>query len=108
MAAIQAISGNQQPPNPHAGLARAAGKGTVGTVGGIEVHPSLINAVPESIRFSLDIRGIDDDAYRGVARGIGAFAERAAARRGLRASGARAPRGGGSTRTWRHRWPRPR
>ena len=45
-------------------LARAAGKGTVGTVGEIEVHPSLINAIPERIRFSLDIRGVDEEAYR--------------------------------------------
>jgi allantoate deiminase len=66
-------------------LARAAGKGTVGTVGEIEVHPSLINAIPERIRFSLDIRGVDEDAFRGVARDIAAFAERAAAARGLTA-----------------------
>ncbi len=42
-------------------LARAAGKGTVGTVGEIEVHPGLINVIPERIRFSLDIRGVDHD-----------------------------------------------
>src|SRR5688572_21779898 len=41
-------------------LARAAGNSTVGTVGEVEVHPSLINVVPERIRFSLDIRGIDE------------------------------------------------
>lgn len=66
-------------------LARAAGKGTVGTVGEIEVHPSLINAIPERIRFSLDVRGVDEDAFRGVARDIGAFAEEAAHRRGMTA-----------------------
>ena len=49
-------------------LARAAGKGTVGTVGEIEVHPSLINAIPERVRFSLDIRGVDEEVYGGVAR----------------------------------------
>jgi hydantoinase/carbamoylase family amidase len=64
-------------------LARAAGKGTVGTVGEIEVHPSLINAIPERIRFSLDIRGVDEDAFQGVARDIAAFAQQAAARRGM-------------------------
>ena len=64
-------------------LARAAGKGTVGTVGEIEVHPSLINAIPERIRFSLDVRGVDEEAYRGVARDIAAFAEQAAKRRGM-------------------------
>jgi allantoate deiminase len=66
-------------------LARAAGKGTVGTVGEIEVHPSLINAIPERIRFSIDVRGIDEDAFRGVARDITAFAEEAARERGMTA-----------------------
>ncbi len=66
-------------------LVRAAGKGTVGTVGEIEVHPSLINAIPERMRFSLDIRGVDEAAYRGVADDIAAFAQQAAKRRGLTA-----------------------
>jgi allantoate deiminase len=66
-------------------LVRAAGKGTVGTVGEIEVHPSLINAIPERIRFSIDVRGIDEDAFRGVARDITAFAEEAARERGMTA-----------------------
>ena len=66
-------------------LARAAGKGTVGTVGELEVHPSLINVVPERVRFSLDIRGVDEDAFRGVARDIAAFARDAAGKRGMTA-----------------------
>jgi allantoate deiminase len=66
-------------------LARAAGKGTVGTVGEIEVDPGLINAIAARVRFSLDIRGPDDDAYRGVARDIAAFAEDAARKRGMSA-----------------------
>jgi hydantoinase/carbamoylase family amidase len=66
-------------------LARSAGKGTVGTVGEIEVHPGLINAIPERIRFSLDIRGVDEDAFRGVARQMEAFAGKAAEARGLTA-----------------------
>jgi hydantoinase/carbamoylase family amidase len=66
-------------------LARAAGGSTVGTVGEIDVHPSLINAIPERIRFSLDIRGVDEDAFRGVAREIAAYADEAAGRRGLTA-----------------------
>jgi allantoate deiminase len=66
-------------------LARAAGKGTVGTVGEIEVEPGIINAIASRVRFSLDIRGPEDDAYRGVARDIAGFAERAAAGRGMRA-----------------------
>jgi allantoate deiminase len=66
-------------------LVRTAGKGTVGTVGEIEVHPSLINAIPESVRFSLDIRGVDEDAFHGVAREIAAFVEQSAHRRGMTA-----------------------
>jgi hydantoinase/carbamoylase family amidase len=65
-------------------LAHAAGKGTVGTVGEIEVEPGIINAIASRVRFSLDIRGPDDDAYRGVARDIFAFVEQAAKRRGMR------------------------
>jgi len=66
-------------------VARAAGKGTVGTVGEIAFQPSLINVVPSSARFSLDIRGTDEDSFRGVAAEIAAFAEQAAARRGMTA-----------------------
>jgi hydantoinase/carbamoylase family amidase len=64
-------------------LARAAGKGTVGTVGETAFEPGLINVVPARARFSLDIRGVDEDAFRGVAAGITEFAEQAAARRGM-------------------------
>ncbi len=66
-------------------LARAAGEGTVGTVGEIEVDPGIINAIAARLRFSLDIRGPADDAYRGVARDIAAFAERSASARGMTA-----------------------
>jgi hydantoinase/carbamoylase family amidase len=66
-------------------LARAAGRGTVGTIGEIEVDPGLINAIASSVRFSLDIRGPVDEAYRAVADEIGAFAVAAAERRGMTA-----------------------
>jgi allantoate deiminase len=66
-------------------LANAAGQGTVGTVGEIEVEPGIINAIASGLRFSLDIRGPDDEAYQGVAREIAAFAEEAARRRGMTA-----------------------
>ena len=66
-------------------LARAAGKGTVGTVGEIVFEPGLINVVPARARFSVDVRGVDEDAFRGVARDLAAFAEEAAARRGMTA-----------------------
>src|SRR5215210_4326437 len=64
-------------------LVRDAGGGTVGTVGEIELKPGLINAVPGEARFSLDIRGVDEEAFRSVARDIAAFAERAAGERGM-------------------------
>lgn len=66
-------------------LARAAGGGTVGTVGEIEVEPGLINAIASSVRFSLDIRGPVDEVYRGVASDIAAFVETSAPQRGMRA-----------------------
>jgi hydantoinase/carbamoylase family amidase len=66
-------------------LARSAGQGTVGTIGEIEVDPGLINAIASSVRFSLDIRGPVDEAYRGVAEEIAAFAVGAAGNRGMHA-----------------------
>ena len=66
-------------------LARAAGSGTVGTVGEIEVSPGLINAIPGRTRISLDVRGPDDQAVFGVIRDVDAFARRAAAERGMTA-----------------------
>jgi hydantoinase/carbamoylase family amidase len=67
-------------------LATAAGRGTVGTVGEIEVDPGIINAIASRVRFSLDVRGPEDDAYQGVARDIVAFAEDAAKRRDMTAT----------------------
>ena len=66
-------------------LARAAGAGTVGTVGELEADPGLINAIAADVRLSLDIRGPDDDRFQGVARDIAAFAAAAAERRGMTA-----------------------
>jgi hydantoinase/carbamoylase family amidase len=66
-------------------LARKAGEGTVGTVGEIEVDPGIINAIAARLRFSLDIRGPVDDAYRAVARDVAAFTEQAARDRGMTA-----------------------
>jgi len=66
-------------------LARTADHGTVGTVGEIEVDPGIINAIASRVRFSLDIRGPDDEAFQGVAREIVAFAREAAERRGMTA-----------------------
>jgi hydantoinase/carbamoylase family amidase len=66
-------------------LARAAGGGTVGTVGEIHLTPGIINVVPGEARFSLDIRGVDEDAFGGVAHDIRRFAEESARRRGMQA-----------------------
>ena len=65
-------------------LAFAAGRATVGTVGEIEVKPSLINAIARSVRFSLDIRGPVDEAFTGVFDAISAFAQARGAARGMR------------------------
>jgi hydantoinase/carbamoylase family amidase len=66
-------------------VATQAGNGTVGTVGEIEIDPGLINAVAANLRFSLDIRGPEDERFQRVAREIGAFAAAAAERRGMTA-----------------------
>jgi hydantoinase/carbamoylase family amidase len=66
-------------------LATAAGKGTVGTVGEIDVDPGIINGIASRVRFSLDIRGPDDDTFQSVARDIAAFAQESARRRGTTA-----------------------
>ncbi len=67
-------------------LAKETGSGTVGTVGEVELRPALINAVPGEARISLDIRGVDEEGFQGVARDIARFAEQAAARRGMTAA----------------------
>jgi allantoate deiminase len=67
-------------------LARAAGSGTVGTVGEIEVAPGLINAIPGRTRISLDVRGPDDEAVHGVIRDLDRFAQRSAAEREMTAA----------------------
>ena len=67
-------------------LAVAAGAGTVGTVGELEIEPGLINAIASRLRFSLDIRGPEDERYRGVAQSIAEFVEGAARARGMTAT----------------------
>jgi allantoate deiminase len=67
-------------------LAREAGDGTVGTVGEVELQPGIINVVPGRARLSLDTRGVVEQGFQSVARGIESFAQEAAAERGLTAS----------------------
>jgi acetylornithine deacetylase/succinyl-diaminopimelate desuccinylase-like protein len=51
----------------------------------MELRPNLINAVPGEARFSLDVRGVDEEGFRGVARDIEEFARAAAEQRGMTA-----------------------
>lgn len=67
-------------------LVRVAGKGTVGTVGEMELQPGLVNVVPGMARFSLDIRGVDQDAVLHVSDSIASFVAEAAQRRGMTAN----------------------
>jgi hydantoinase/carbamoylase family amidase len=67
-------------------LAREAGDGTVGTVGELEFEPGIINVVPGRARLSLDTRGVVEEGFQSVARGVEAFAQEAAAENGLTAS----------------------
>ena len=67
-------------------LAREAGDGTVGTVGEIEFQPGLINVVPGRARLSLDTRGVVEEGFHSVAKGIESFAQEAAAENGLTAT----------------------
>jgi hydantoinase/carbamoylase family amidase len=67
-------------------LAREAGNGTVGTVGEVELQPGIINVVPGRARLSLDTRGVVEQGFHAVAQGIEAFAQEAAAERGLTVS----------------------
>jgi hydantoinase/carbamoylase family amidase len=67
-------------------LANEAGEGTVGTVGELELEPGIINVVPGRARLSLDTRGVVEEGFQAVARGIESFAQGAAAERGLTAT----------------------
>jgi allantoate deiminase len=67
-------------------LAREAGNGTVGTVGEIELEPGIINVVPGKARLSLDTRGVVEEGFRSVARGVESFAGELAGRQGLKAT----------------------
>ncbi len=67
-------------------LALAAGGGTVGTVGELDLSPGIINVVPGGARMSLDVRGPDDGLVAGVVGDIRAYSENTATERHLSAS----------------------
>ena len=66
--------------------ARAAGNGTVGTVGEIAFSPGIINVVPGEARISLDIRSMHDAHVQALSRQIAEFARGASRRRGMDAT----------------------
>lgn len=67
-------------------VARAAGDGTVGTVGEMVFRPGIINVVPGEARLSLDLRGMSDEKVQAAKLKITAFAKGIAKRRGMGAS----------------------
>lgn len=60
-------------------LALDIGEPQVATVGRVELHPNLINVVPASATFTIDVRHTDDDILRDVERRVMAELERVAA-----------------------------
>ena len=64
-------------------LARAAGRGTVGTVGEIEVEPSLINVVPGKVVFIADLRHPDLAGRRALEERVRSLCGTIASERGL-------------------------
>jgi N-carbamoyl-L-amino-acid hydrolase len=63
-------------------LAREAGRGMVGTVGALTVHPNMVNIVPGEVVLLADFRGIDDMA---IAETLDGFARSVAELAGRRA-----------------------
>ncbi|TWT76109.1 putative hydrolase [Posidoniimonas polymericola] len=55
----------------------------VATVGQLDVHPGAVNSIPSRVRFSLDIRDINNDNRDAVVREIGVQAQAIAERRGV-------------------------
>jgi hydantoinase/carbamoylase family amidase len=66
-------------------LAREAGEGTVGTAGQCDVRPGLKNVIPGEAHLGLDIRSVDGETHRSIARRLEQFAQDSASKRGMRA-----------------------
>ena len=60
-------------------LANDLGHPQVGTVGRIEFHPNLVNVVPASATFTVDLRHTDNDVLISAERRLGEFLDQAAA-----------------------------
>ena len=60
----------------------------VGTVGRMHLHPDLVNVVPVSARFTVDLRNTDEDALREAERRLAERAGELAAAEGVTVDGA--------------------
>ncbi|MEO5838051.1 MAG: Zn-dependent hydrolase [Acidimicrobiales bacterium] len=56
----------------------------VGTVGAIELQPSLVNVVAARAKITVDLRNTDDDVLREAERDLARFVERAASEEGVK------------------------
>lgn len=64
-------------------LAREAGRGMVGTVGTLDVHPNMVNIVPGAVDLLVDVRGIEPEAIAATLAAFEAEAAAIGARRGV-------------------------
>jgi allantoate deiminase len=64
-------------------LARAAGAGTVGTVGELELRPGIVGVIPEFARASVDVRSINEATLDGIVRDLVARAQAVGSERGV-------------------------
>jgi len=67
-------------------LATEIGAPQVATVGRVELHPNLINVIPASATFTIDVRHTDDEVLREVEQRVGDELRRVAAAEGVSVS----------------------
>jgi N-carbamoyl-L-amino-acid hydrolase len=64
-------------------IVERVGEPQVGTIGRVELVPNLVNVVPASATFTVDVRHTDDEILISVEREVGALIEEVAAQHGL-------------------------
>lgn len=64
-------------------IARRSGKGTVATVGMVNVRPGAFNIVPEEVHFSIDLRDSSEEVIEKAAREMKRFLEDQCSEQGL-------------------------
>ncbi|MBN1332520.1 MAG: Zn-dependent hydrolase [Synergistales bacterium] len=64
-------------------IARRSGKGTVATVGMVNVRPGAFNIVPEEVHFSIDLRASSEEVIEKAAREMKRFLEDQCSEQGL-------------------------